>query len=103
MISTSLRAVVSQQLLRTADGKGRCAAHEIMLWNPAVAVAIRSGSVSKLNQAIQTGQKMGMTTMDDSLMRYLKEGRVKPIDAYMKAFDKKLFAPLLKPGELPEG
>jgi twitching motility protein PilT len=95
MLSTSLRAVVSQQLLRTADGKGRVAAHEILVNNDATRAAIREGQIAKLNQAIQTGRRDGMVTMDDALMALVEAGTVAPRDAYLKALDKKRFEALL--------
>ena len=96
MLSTSLRAVVSQQLLRTADGKGRVAAHEILINNNATASAIREGQIAKLNQAIQTGRRDGMITMDDALMALVQAKTVAPRDAYLKAQDKTRFEPLLE-------
>lgn len=96
MLSTSLRAVVSQQLLRTADGNGRVAAHEILINNSAASAAIREGQIARLNQAIQTGKRDGMITMDDALMALLEAKTVTPRDAYLKAQDKKRFEPLLE-------
>jgi twitching motility protein PilT len=91
MLSTSIRGVVSQQLLRTADGKGRCASHEIMLKNAAVSAAIRQGQISKLTQVIQSGARQKMMTMDDCLLGLVREGRVLPDAAYLKALDKNRF------------
>lgn len=91
MLSTSIRGVVSQQLLRTADGKGRCAAHEIMLKNAAVSAAIRQGQISKLNQVIQSGSRQNMITMDDCLLGLVRSGKVAPDAAFLKALDKNRF------------
>jgi len=92
LLSVSLRAIVSQQLLRTADGKGRCAAHEILLYTPALTGVIRTGDVSALYSYIQTGRRLGMQTMDDALMAQVKEGRITKEEAYNKAMDKGKFA-----------
>ncbi|MDJ0841038.1 MAG: type IV pilus twitching motility protein PilT [Acidobacteriota bacterium] len=92
LLGSSLRAVVSQQLLRTADGKGRCAAHEILLHTPALTGIIRTGDVSALYSYIQTGRKLGMQTMDDCLLNLVKEKKVTKEEAYNKAQDKGKFA-----------
>ena len=95
MLSTSLRAVISQQLLRTSDGKGRIAAHEILRANSAATAAIRQGQIAKLNQVISVGGREGMQTMDDCLARYIEEGKVTATQAYLKAIDKKRFAAMV--------
>jgi len=91
LLSASLRAIVSQQLLRTADGKGRCASHEILLYTPALSGVIRTGDVSALYSYIQTGRRLGMQTMDDALMALVKEGKVSKEAAHHKAQDKGKF------------
>ncbi|MCH7778653.1 MAG: PilT/PilU family type 4a pilus ATPase, partial [Gemmatimonadetes bacterium] len=67
-LSESLVAVISQLLLPTADGKGRCAAHEILLRTPALPNVIREGNTPMLTSIIQGGRKLGMQMMDDALM-----------------------------------
>ena len=67
MLSESLRAVISQSLLKTKDGNGRVAAHEIMIGTPAIRNLIREAKVSQMNAAIQTGAAIGMQTMDQCL------------------------------------
>ncbi|MEG1803177.1 MAG: type IV pili twitching motility protein PilT, partial [Lachnospiraceae bacterium] len=62
-----LEGVIAQQLLPTKDGKGRVAAFEILLGNPAVRNLIREGKTYQLSTVIQTEKKSGMQTMDDSL------------------------------------
>ncbi len=96
LLAGSLKAIISQQLLRTADGQGRVAVHEILLQNAAAGAAIREGHIAKLNQVIQSGRKMGMQSMDDALLRLVKDGVVEAEAAYMKANDKKMFKHLLK-------
>lgn len=91
MLSTSLRGIVSQQLLRTANGQGRVAAYEILLRNAAVSAAIRMGQIAKLNQIIQSGRREQMISMDDSLENLIETGKVAGEQAYLKAQDKKRF------------
>jgi twitching motility protein PilT len=67
MMSESLRAVISQTLLKTKDGSGRVAAHEIMIGTPAIRNLIREAKVAQMNSAIQTGGALGMQTLDQCL------------------------------------
>ena len=67
-LSAVMEGVVSQQLMRTATGKGRVAAFEIMLGTPAIRNLIREGKTHQLLTPIQTGAQLGMITMDTSLM-----------------------------------
>jgi twitching motility protein PilT len=67
MLSESLQAVISQTLLKTRDGNGRIAAHEIMLGTPAIRNLIREGKVAQMYSAIQTGANLGMQTLDSNL------------------------------------
>ena len=94
-LSESLTAVVSQFLLPTADGKGRCAVHEILLRTPGLPNVIREGKIAMLNSIIESGKKQGMQTMDDTLFALVQEGRVRPMDAYLKAANKARFEPLI--------
>jgi twitching motility protein PilT len=95
MLSESLKGVVCQQLLKTADGKGRIAALEIMLGTPAIANLIREAKTFQIPSIIQTAKKEGMQLMDMHLMELLKEKRVNPDEAYRCAIDKKQFEPFL--------
>ncbi len=70
MLSESLRAVISQTLLKKIGG-GRVAAHEIMIGTPAIRSLIRENKVAQMYSAIQTGQKDGMQTLDQSLKQLL--------------------------------
>jgi twitching motility protein PilT len=94
MLSESLKAVIAQQLLKTKDGKGRCAAVEILLGAPALASIIREGKITQIGSFIQTGASVGMQGMDQHLMRLVKEDTITPEAAYEKAIDKKIFADL---------
>ena len=76
MLSESLRAVISQTLLKTKDGQGRVAAHEIMLATPAIRNLIREDKIAQMYSAIQTGGGMGMQTMDQSLRNLLQKGLI---------------------------
>ncbi len=91
MLSESLKAVVAQQLLRTKDGKGRCAANEVLIGSSALSSSIREGKISQINSLIQTGSSIGMQTMDQHLMQLVKEDRITPQAAYEKAIDKTIF------------
>lgn len=91
MLSDSLKGVVAQQLIRTADRQGRCAAHEIMVGNSALASLIREAKISQITSLIQTGSTDGMQTMDQSLERLVKSGKITRAEAWRRAIDKSLF------------
>jgi len=91
MLAESLSAVVAQQLLKTKDGKGRCAAIEILIGSPALATTIRESKISQINSIIQTGSASGMQTMDQHLLQLTREGKITARAAYEKAIDKKIF------------
>ena len=67
MLSESLQAVISQTLLKTKDGSGRVAAHEIMIGTPAIRNLIREAKIAQMYSAIQTGSSVGMQTLDQNL------------------------------------
>lgn len=91
MLSESLRAVISQSLLKTKDGNGRVAAHEIMLCTPAIRNLIREAKVPQMYSAIQTGSSMGMQTLDQCLQSLVKNNVVSSQEARSKAVNKELF------------
>lgn len=91
MISTSLRGVVSQQLLPTKNQAGRIAALEILINTPAVANLIRQGKLDQLETAMQSGGNIGMRTMDSALMELVRQGLVAGKEAYQQANDKSKF------------
>ncbi|CAD84876.1 MULTISPECIES: type IV pilus twitching motility protein PilT [Nitrosomonas] len=91
MLSESLRAVISQALLKTKDGKGRVAAHEIMIGTPAIRNLIREGKVAQMYSAIQTGQGVGMQTLDQNLTDLVKRGVISAVEARTKAMNKDNF------------
>jgi len=90
MLSESLRAVVAQTLMKRIGG-GRIAAHEIMLATPAIRNLIREDKVAQMFSAIQTGQNVGMHTLDQYLEGLVSRGIVARNEAMRKAVDRKLF------------
>ncbi|MEE9492143.1 MAG: type IV pilus twitching motility protein PilT [Gammaproteobacteria bacterium] len=90
MLSESLRAVISQTLLKKTGG-GRVAAHEIMIGTPAIRNLIREDKVAQMYSAIQTGQSLGMQTLDQNLLDMVQRGVVSKADAASKATNKDLF------------
>lgn len=85
MLSESLQAVISQTLLKTKDGSGRVAAHEIMVGTPAIRNLIREAKIAQMYSAIQTGQQFGMTTLDQSLSELVRRNVISVADARVKA------------------
>ena len=76
MLSESLQAVISQTLLKTKDGSGRIAAHEIMIGTPAIRNLIRESKIAQMYSAIQTGSNMGMQTLDQCLTDLVKRNQI---------------------------
>jgi twitching motility protein PilT len=91
MLSESLRAVISQTLLKTKDGSGRVAAHEIMIGTPAIRNLIREAKVAQMYSAIQTGQQYGMQTLDQNLQELVKRNVISTEEARTKAANKDTF------------
>jgi len=91
MLSESLRAVISQTLCKTKDGTGRVAAHEIMIGTPAIRNLIREAKVAQMYSAIQTGQSIGMQTLDQNLQDLVKRNLISIPEARMKAANKDAF------------
>ncbi|MEX0951446.1 MAG: type IV pilus twitching motility protein PilT [Gammaproteobacteria bacterium] len=90
MLSESLRAVISQTLLKKIGG-GRVAAHEIMIGTPAIRNLIRENKIAQMYSAIQTGQQFGMQTLDQNLQEIVKKGLCTREDARTKAANKDAF------------
>ena len=91
MLSTSLRGVVSQQLLPTKHKPGRIAALEILINTSAVSNLIRQGKLDQLETAMQAGGQIGMQTMDNALMDLVDRKWVSGKEAYQQANNKKMF------------
>ena len=94
MLSTSLRGVVSQQLLPRKGTPGRVAALEVMINTPAVANLIRQGKIDQLESAMQSGAALGMRTMDTAIQLLLDQGVISGRSAYEKAINKAKFEEL---------
>jgi twitching motility protein PilT len=88
MLSESLRAVISQTLCKTKDGQGRVAAHEIMIGTPAIRNLIRENKIPQMYSAIQTGQNVGMQTLDQNLQDLVKRNLISANEARSKAANK---------------
>lgn len=91
MLSESLRAVISQTLIKKVGG-GRVAAHEIMLATPAIRNLIREDKIAQMYSSIQTGASQGMQTMDQCLTNLVNRGIITHSAAYTKAQDKTQFS-----------
>jgi twitching motility protein PilT len=90
MLSESLRAVVSQTLLKKKTG-GRVAAHEIMIGTPAIRNLIREAKIAQMYSSIQTGQAVGMQTLDQCLQRLVQSSAVSRKEAARKAVNRDAF------------
>jgi twitching motility protein PilT len=91
MLSESLVAVISQTLIKTKDGQGRVAAHEIMIGTPAIRNLIRENKVAQMYSSIQTGQSMGMQTLDQCLIELVRRNVISAAEARMRAVSKETF------------
>lgn len=87
MLADALKGVVAQNLLKKKGG-GRLAALEILVVNSAVSALIREGKSAQIMSIMQTGQKEGMTLLNQELTRMVSEELVEPMEAWMKAADK---------------
>jgi len=92
MLGDSIVGVVAQQLLRTADGKGRIAVHEILVGVPQVAQLVKEKKTEQLATLMQSGLSLGMQTMDMALERLMSTGKISADDALERATDKETFA-----------
>lgn len=97
-LADSICAIVSQLLLPTSDGQGRCAAHEILLRTNSLPNIIREGNTTMLKSVIQSGVNEGMCAMDDSLEELLKAGQISGQAAMARARDKSRFKNFARPG-----
>ena len=91
MLSESLVAVISQTLLKTKDGQGRVAAHEIMIGTPAIRNLIRENKVAQMYSSIQTNLAIGMQTLDQNLLELVRRNMVAAPEARVRAVNKELF------------
>ena len=104
-LAESIAAIVSQLLLPTADGQGRCAVHEILLRTPGLPNVIREGNTPMLRSIIQGGRGIGMCMMDDSLEDRVNDGKVSAEEAWSKAQEKQRFEQIIRKqgGTVPTG
>lgn len=100
MLSESLKGVVAQVLCKRIGG-GRVAALEILLGNQAIASLVREGKTFQIPSVMQTSKRQGMLTMNDSLLTHVKEKRVEPKEAWIKATDKTGLLNMFKGASLP--
>jgi twitching motility protein PilT len=91
MLSTSLRGVVSQQLIPTVNKQGRVAALEILINTPAVANLIRQGKMDQLENAMQSGGGSGMKLMDTAIQTLFEQRQISGAEAFKKAINKSRF------------
>jgi twitching motility protein PilT len=91
LLAESLVGIVAQQLLKTADGQGRIAAHEILLGSTGITSMIREGKTFQIASLMQAGQAQGMQTIDMALERLVLAGKITPDAALEKASDKEAF------------
>ena len=92
MLSTSIRGVISQQLIPRAGGKGgRVAALEVLINTPAVGNLIRQGKIDQLETVMQSGSNHGMRTMDSAIQALLDAGQISGADAFRKSINKARF------------
>jgi twitching motility protein PilT len=94
MLSTSLRGVVSQQLVSRKGAPGRVAALEVLVNTPAAANLIRQGKIDQLESTMQAGAAAGMRTMDSAIEQLLEQGLISGRSAYEKAINKTRFEQL---------
>ncbi|MBI1289894.1 PilT/PilU family type 4a pilus ATPase [bacterium] len=90
-LAVSLKAVCAQLLLKRKGGKGRIAAHEIMVQTLAMSNTIREGKNTMLTQIIMSNRSIGMQLMDDCIEGYLQKGLIDGEEAFMKALEKDRF------------
>jgi twitching motility protein PilT len=95
MLSESLKGVVSQVLCKKIGG-GRVAAREILLVTPAISNLIREGKTFQIPSIMQTSKRLGMITMNDTLLDLVEQKLVEPKEAYMRSVDKGSFVNQLK-------
>jgi twitching motility protein PilT len=95
-LAASLKSIVAQQLCPTKDGKGRCAAVEVLGYDKSLPNLIRTGKTSGINSLIEISGNQGMQTMDACLMNLYQSGKITAKQAYLKAIDKKKFQSMME-------
>jgi twitching motility protein PilT len=95
MLANSLKGVISQMLCKKVGG-GRVAALEVMFGIPAISNLIRESKIFQIPTVMQTGRKLGMCLMNDSLFRLVKDGQVAPEEAVARANEKTTLVAMLQ-------
>jgi twitching motility protein PilT len=90
-LADNLKAIVSQELVRAADGRGRRVVTEVLVMNSGIAQLVREGKTHQIPSAMATGRRWGMQLMDQALLAHVQSGDLDPNDAFLKAADKKDF------------
>jgi twitching motility protein PilT len=101
-LAMSLKAVVTQVLIKTPDGRGRCAILEILVNNRAIAKLITSDQTHQIPSQLQTGKDAGMQGMDQALLEAIRAKQIDPDDALRYAMDKKKFQRFVTDAEMVE-
>ncbi|HTB23043.1 MAG TPA: type IV pilus twitching motility protein PilT [bacterium] len=99
LLAGAVRGIVAQQLCPTKDGKGRCAAVEVLSYHPSLPNLIRAGKAAAILSLMETSGSLGMQTMDMCLERFYKEGKITAKTAYLKSLEKKRFAAFMEEEE----
>jgi twitching motility protein PilT len=99
MLADSLRGIISQQLVPTADGKGRVVCLEVLVVTPAISNLIKEDRTFQIPSLMQTGVKLGMQLMDDGVYKLLQQGIITPETALERAYDRSKFTDLAKARE----
>lgn len=94
-LADNLKAVLSQELIRAADGRGRRVAMEVLVSTPAIAQLIREGKSFQIPGAITTGRRLGMQLMDQALLTLVRAGDIDPNEAFLRAVERRDFVPYL--------
>ncbi|MDI6601932.1 MAG: type IV pilus twitching motility protein PilT [Thermoanaerobacteraceae bacterium] len=94
-LANVLQGIISQQLLTTADEKGRVVAVEIMINTPAISNLIREDKTHQIQSTIQTGAKYGMISMDNSIAELYRKGRIRKEEAIMYAIESESLSRIL--------
>jgi twitching motility protein PilT len=90
-LADNVRCVLSQELVRTSDGRGRRAVLEILVVTSAISQLIREGKTHQIPSAMSTGRRVGMQVMDQALLTLVRAGDIDPDDAFLRAQDKREF------------
>lgn len=102
-LAQMLHGVVSQTLVKTADGRGRKAIVEVLVMTPAIGNLLSSGKIFQIPMKLETGRNLGMQLLDQALIEAVQNKEIDPDDAYLRAQDKKpLQRFVTDPGLLPK-